>query len=94
MNEMKVRATKDQIIDFKSSFLWKDIKRELKSWQRGFKNEYAALVTDAIDSNHSSANILMHLGDINGRNKTVDYVLNLPDLFITSIESKNYENKD
>jgi hypothetical protein len=44
MNEVNVRATKDQIHEFLESILWKDIKRELGAWKTGFKNEMMSIV--------------------------------------------------
>uniref|UniRef100_A0A6M3IJU4 Uncharacterized protein n=1 Tax=viral metagenome TaxID=1070528 RepID=A0A6M3IJU4_9ZZZZ len=87
--QILVRATKNQIEEFKSSFLWKDIKRELRMWKRGFDQERASIVRDSTDSNPSTATVLMHLGDINGRVETVNYLLSLPDIFIQLLEEQN-----
>ena len=77
--EVRVNATKDQIEDFKKSILWKDIRRELKMWKDGCKDEYGRTVGDSITS---GANILTHLGDIHGREMSIDYFLSILDVFL------------
>lgn len=86
MTEVKIFATKDNIGEFKDSVLWKDIRRELKMWKRGFEMERSAIVEDAATENPSTASVLLHLGDINGRIKAVDYMLALPDMFLQILE--------
>ena len=90
MKDLKVtvRATRDQIEEFKSSILWKDIKRELGAWKTGFRQELESIVTDASDNNPSTASVLLHMGDINGRIKTVDYLLSIPDVFLQILEDQ------
>ena len=90
---MKVYATKSQLEDFKESVIWKDIKRELKMWQVGFKQESLSMVEDAAETNPSTATVLMHLGDINGRVKAVEYMLALPDIFISILEDKEDDTR-
>lgn len=85
---MELRTTKDQIEEFKESILWADIVRELKSWRKGFKIEQESIVDNAADSNPSTASVLLHIGDINGRLKTVDYVLGILDMFLSIINLK------
>ena len=84
--EVIVNATKDQIEEFKNSILWQDIKRELIMWKDGCKDEYGQTVGDSITSGN---NILTHLGDIHGREKTIDYFLSLPEVFLQILEDKN-----
>ena len=93
MNSPEVNATKGAIEEFKESILWQDIKRELKSWQKGFNLEMSCIVDDAAESNPSTASVLMHMGDLNGRQKAVEYFLALPDLLLSILES-NKENKE
>ena len=80
-----VNATKDQIEEFKKSILWQDIKRELIIWKDGCKDEYGQTVGDSIIS---GANILTHLGDIHGREMSIDYFLSLPEVFLQILEDK------
>ena len=90
---MKVRATRDQIEELKQSILWKDIKRELGMWKTGFKKELSSIVDDAAVNNPSTASVLLHIGDVNGRIKAVDYLLSLPDMFLQSLEDQRDESR-
>ncbi len=85
--EVQVRATKDQIEEFKSSILWADIVRELEMWKEGFRQELESIVTDAADTNPSTASVLLHMGSVDGRLKAVDYMIGLPDIFLSLIET-------
>ena len=91
---MEVRATKDQIEEFKESFLWQDFVAELEHWRDMFPNEMYSIVETAADDNPSTANVLMHMGDINGRNKAIDYMLGLPDMFLELLKLESEENED
>jgi len=88
-----VHATKGQIEDFKESLLWKDITRELGTWSEGFNLEMLSIVNDAEASNPSTAAVLMHMGDLNGRQKAVDYFLGILDVFIAVLEDKAIDKK-
>lgn len=81
MEEVKVNSTLEQLEDFKESVLWNDITRELRSWSIGFQGEMLSIVDSAASENPSTASILLHMGDLNGRQKAVDYVLNILDVF-------------
>lgn len=93
MNELKVNASRDQIEDLKESTVWNDITRELKSWKRGFNAETLSIVDDAESNNPSTASVLLHMGDLNGRQKAVDYMLSILDVFIDIIETQK-EDKE
>lgn len=88
METIEIRATKDQIEELKSSILWLDIVNELEAWKEGFKREMMSIVDDAAATNPSSASVLMHLGDLNGRVKAVDYVMSIPDVFLQLLAEK------
>jgi len=85
---MVVRATREQITDFIESLLWKDMKRELGAWKKGFDNELKTIVDDAATTNPSTASVLLHMGDLNGRVKAVDYLLSLPNIFLQILEDQ------
>jgi hypothetical protein len=87
--QVTVYATKDQIEEFLSSMLWKDIRRELLMWKREFVNELTNLTDEAKDSNPSTASVMLHIGDINGRTNAVDYLLSLPNVFLQILEDNN-----
>ena len=88
MKEILVNSTKNQIEDFKNSLLWADIKRELKAWQKGFDIEMKSIVDNSAEANPSTASVLLHMGDLNGRIKAVEYLLSLPDIFLNILEEK------
>lgn len=81
MNEVSVNATIDQIDALKNSIIWADITNELNAWKHGFALEQQSIVDDAATENPSTASVLLHLGDLNGRQKAVDYMLSILDVF-------------
>jgi len=85
---VEINATKDQIKDFLDSVLWADITRECESWVTGFQREQDAIVDDAASTNPSTASVLLHLGDINGRKKAITYLLSLPELFLQILNER------
>ena len=96
MNDPKdvmVRATRDQIKDFVNSFLWKDIKRELGIWRKGFQSEYGAVIGKCINGEENSASALTHLGSLYGREMAIDYILQIPSIFLQILEDRK-EEKD
>lgn len=92
--EVIVNATKDQIEEFKESVLWHDIVNELAVWKQGFNDEMMSIVDNAAETNPSTASVLLHMGDLNGRQKAVDYLLSLPDVFLQILEDKKSTNKE
>lgn len=88
MNSPRLRASRSQIEDFKSSLIWADICDELTLWKQGFEDELKSIVDVAAESNPSTASVLLHMGDLNGRLKAVDYLLNIPDIFLGLLEDK------
>lgn len=91
---MEINSTLDGLRQFKESVIWSDFVRELEMWKTGFEQERASIVDNAADSNPSTASVLLHLGDVNGRVKAVDYMLSLPDIFIQLLEDKIEEEQD
>ena len=94
MEEIQVRVSKEAVVEFKESVLWADMVEELKSWKEGFNREMQSIVDDAEGNNPSTASVLLHMGDLNGRLKAVDYFLSLPDVFLSLIENKKEDKKD
>lgn len=91
---MQVRVSKEAIEEFKESILWADMVEELKSWKEGFNREMLSIVDDAEGNNPSTASVLLHMGDLNGRQKAVDYFMSLPDVFLSLLEDKKEDKKD
>ncbi len=94
MEGIQVRTSIDAIEEFKKSILWFDIVEELNSWKEGFNREMQSIVDDAEGKNPSTASVLLHMGDLNGRQKAVDYFLSLPDVFLSLLQEKREEKKD
>ena len=88
MEEIIVNATRASIEDFKKSVLWNDITRELESWKTGFNREMMSIVDEAEGKNPSTASVLLHMGDLNGRQKSVDYLLSILDVFLDILEAQ------
>jgi hypothetical protein len=93
MEAIQVRCSLEALEEFKQSILWADIVEELRSWKEGFNREMLSIVDDAEGSNPSTATVLMHMGDLNGRQKAVDYFMSLPDVFISLLQERK-EEKD
>ena len=94
MEGIQIRTTVDQLEEFKESILWADITEELKSWKEGFNREMLSIVDNAEGENPSTASVLLHMGDLNGRQKAVDYFLSLPDVFLDLLKMKLEDKKD
>lgn len=92
--DIDINATKDQIEEFKSSILWSDIVKELESWKEGFNDEMASIVDNSVDENPSTATVLLHMGDLNGRQKTVDYMISILDVFLSILETKETKEEE
>lgn len=94
MDELKVNASRDQIEDLKGSILWSDITRELESWKEGFNIEMLNIVNDAETENPSTASVLLHMGDLNGRQKAANYFLSILDVFIDILETQKEDKEE
>lgn len=91
--EISIHATRDQIEEFINSVIWKDLRRELLMWKNGFSKEADAIVDNAAETNPSTASVLLHLGDLSGRKKAVDYLLSLPKIFLQITDDRIEERK-
>lgn len=89
--EVSVYATKDQIEELKSSVIWSDIVRELETWREGFDDEMRNVTDDSVTDNLSTASVLLHMGDLNGRQKAVNYMIGILDVFLSILEAKEIE---
>lgn len=94
MERIDILSTLESIEDFKDSIIWKDIVNELLAWKEGFNREMMSIVDESATSNPSTANVLMHLGDLNGRMKAVDYMIGLPDVFVSIIKTRKEETEE
>ena len=89
---IEVNATKNQIENFKDSILWNDIVRELDIWSEGFAKEQDSIVENASLDNPSTASVLLHMGDINGRRKAVIYFKDILNVFLSVLEDKKNDS--
>lgn len=86
-----IRATRTSIEEFKESMLWLDIQDELVELSRRATIEYDLVGEPRIDdTGHkivpNTSETLIHLGDIKGRRKAIQYFLSIPDLLLQSLE--------
>ena len=91
--EVEINATKTQIEYFIESILWTDIQRELLEWDKQFNKERDSIVSDARETNPSTASVLLHMGDLEGRKQAVKYFLGLPEVFLNVLEDKENDNR-
>lgn len=94
LEKVEVLSSIGELEAFKESTIWTDFVRELNAWKQGFENESRTIVDNAAAANPSTASVLLHMGDINGRIKAVDYMLSLPDVFISIIEGQKDLNNN
>ena len=98
VEEKELRSTKSQIEEFKTSFIWADIVDELNELARLAQLEYDIVGEPHIDDEGfkivpNSSETLIHLGDIKGRRKAVNYFLNIPDIFLQTLEDKKDDTR-
>lgn len=86
-----IRSTKSQLEEFKESFLWADICDELNNLSRLAQLEYDLVGEPSVNDQGvqtvpNSSETLIHLGDIKGRRKAVNFFLSIPDILIQLVE--------
>lgn len=86
---MNLRSTKASIEEFKSSVLWKDIKRELGTWRKMAGDEAIHLAQTCSDIKD-----LTHIARIGGRMEAIDYMLEILDIFIQEIDDARHDETD
>ncbi len=84
MDEMDVviTATRDQLVEFLESFIWKDMIRELELWKASAAKDY-----DQVSD-------LLTLGKIQGRREAIDYILGLPKNLLEVLEDRSRESTE
>jgi len=81
-NDIIIRSSKSDLVNFKNSVLAKDIRRELLVWLRMARNEYYE-----VDN-------LLEKGRIDGRIEAISYVLNIVDNMIEVLDLKERDEND
>lgn len=89
--DIRLRVSEDEIRAFMNSFMWKDMKAEMAAWRKMFEKEPMSLVDKALSGEENSTSTLMHLGDIHGRVAAIDYILEMPNVFLSI---KEYEKQE
>jgi hypothetical protein len=87
--EMKLRTTKDSIEEFKDSILWKDIKRELGIWKKMAGDELISLAQGC-----SGIEDLTQVARIGGMIEAINYILEIPDIFLQEINDARRNETD
>lgn len=91
--KVRVFSSRGDIEEATKDVFWRDVIRELKAWKKGFEMERMGMIDDAASNNPSTAAYLLHEGDLNGRVKAIDYVLNLPSVFIGILEEQEDDSR-
>jgi hypothetical protein len=99
MKEKVIRSTKAQIKEFTKSFIWLDIVDQLRDLKRRTQFEYDLVGEPHVDDQGfkivpNTSETLIHLGDIKGRKKAIDYFLSIPDIIIQALEIEESEKKN
>ena len=89
----EILSTKGQLEEFKDSMIWWDIKNELEQLAYVALLEYDLVGEPQVDNDEkvhpSTAETLIHLGDIKGRRKAVVNFLSIIDVLISLAEEQN-----
>jgi len=93
-----IKSTRSQVEEFKESFVWKDIVDELNHLARLAMLEYDIVGEPHIDDSNykvvpNSSETLIHLGEIKGRRKAVNYFLSIPDILLQQLEDKQDDTR-
>lgn len=93
---MNIRSTKVQLEEFEESLIWKDIVDELNDLLFGLSNEYDLVGEPNIETGQypTTAETMIHLGDIKGRKKAIAYLLSLPNILIGKLEAQQQEDSN
>ena len=94
LEEIEILSAKGDFEAFKKGMIWADLSRELKAWKEGFEIESGTIVEKAANENLTTASVLLHMGDLNGRLKAVDYMLSLPDVLMSMIDMEKEAKSD
>jgi hypothetical protein len=94
-----IKSTKSEVEAFKDSMVWLDIVEELTDLNRRAQLEYDLVGEIRVDEEGNkivpnSSETLIHLGDIKGRRKAVEYFLNIPDLLLQILEDKKNAKRE
>lgn len=91
--EEVILSTKEQLKEFTNSFIWKDMVNELNKLAELAKLEYDLVGEPHVDDEGfkvipNTSETLIHLGEIKGRRKAVNYFLELPNILMNILEDQ------
>ena len=91
--EETILSTKEQLKEFTNSFIWKDMVNELNKLAELAKLEYDLVGEPHVDDEGykvipNTSETLIHLGEIKGRRKAVNYFLELPNILMNILEDQ------
>ena len=91
--EETILSTKEQLKEFTNSFIWKDMVNELNKLAELAKLEYDIVGEPRVDDEGykvipNTSETLIHLGEIKGRRKAVNYFLELPNILMNILEDQ------
>lgn len=93
----KIKSTKSQLVEFKESFIWSDIKDELNKLSARSLGEYDTVGEVRMDGETkiypSTSETLIHLGYIKGQRAAINYFLDVIDILILDAEQQQEEAK-
>lgn len=102
MEEVTVKSTRTQLEEIKESMFWHDVQEELGRLKEELNNEYDLIGEPKIEVDDegrrtkiypSTAEALIHLGDIKGRKKSIEYFLMLPEIFLNILEDNKNDTR-
>ena len=91
-HEVVINATRDQIEEFKGSLLWKDMQEELKRWLEMFAIQKSNTIDMCISGEIGGSSALASLAEVKGRERTIEYIMAMPDVFLQILEDKKNDS--
>ena len=98
LDEETIKCSKNDVEEFKTSYVWLDIMDELNDLAKRAELEYDLVGEPHVgDSGHmivpNTSETLIHLGEIKGRRKAVSYFRNIPGILLQILEDKKDDTK-
>ena len=101
MRDITILSTKSHVKEILESFFWKDVRNELKRLSKELSDEYdlvgepevSWIEGQKVKRYPTTSETLIHLGDIKGRRKAINYFLSLPQIFLDILEDQKNDDK-
>ena len=93
-----IKSTKSQVEEFVESFIWKDMLDELEALEKRTFAEYLTIGMtehdkDGNEIKPTTADVLMHVGELRGHLKALNYFRGLPEIFLQYFEEKENDSE-